>query len=88
MIVWRLRLRPGAEPNKPTSYSTGGASPRWLQRPFSGLSWSADSKRLAFSSDMADGQFHVYVLTLRGGETTRLDDTRSEWFQWVAWCPQ
>jgi len=74
---------------QPSWYSTGSASRRWLLKTFGGLSWSADSKYLAFSSDMGDdGYFYVYTISPDGGEPKRLESTRSAWLQETDWCPK
>ena len=81
-------IRPYPIDGKPPSswYANGGASPRWLPRTFGGLSWSPDGNRLAFSSNMDDGYFYVYVQSLDTAEPLRLDATRSAWVQEVSWC--
>lgn len=74
---------------QPSWYSTGSASRRWLLKTFGGLSWSSDSKYLAFSSDMGDdGYFYVYTISPDGGEPNRLESTRSAWLQETDWCPK
>ncbi len=71
----------------PTWYSYGSASPRWVVKTFSGLCWSPDGQKLAFSSDMGeDGYFYVYTIPTNGGQATRLDETASAWPQSVSWC--
>ncbi|MDP6361549.1 MAG: hypothetical protein QF473_40980, partial [Planctomycetota bacterium] len=79
---------PGDEKSRMTWYSMGSASPRWVRRNFGGLSWSADGKRLVFSSNMDDGYFYVYILSLEGGEPRRLDQTKSAWLQEISWCQE
>jgi len=83
-----IRPHPGGGGPHPTWYSMGTASRRWLSRTFGGLSWSADGKRLAFSSDMEDGSFYVYVWSPGGGKPKRLDHTKSAWLNQVAWRPR
>ena len=86
-----------AEPVKPhptrwepklSWYSMGSASPRWVPRTFGGLAWSPDSSHLAFSSDMDDGYFYVYITSLEVGQPKRLDHTKSAWLQEISWCPK
>ena len=68
-------------------YATGSSSPRWLQRYFGGLSWSPEGNRLAFSSNMDDGYFYVYILSTDAGELKRLDASKSAWLQEISWRP-
>ena len=59
----------GGRTRKPCWYSTGGGSPRWVVKTFSGVSWSPDGERIAFSSDMGDaGDFYVYTVLATGGQ--------------------
>jgi len=89
VIVGAIRPHPGGGRHpRPSWYSTGSASPRWVMRTFGGVSWSADSKRVAFSSDMDDGCFYVYTVSPDGGEPKRFDNTRSAWLQETSWCPK
>ena len=81
-----IRPHPGSGRTPVASwYSSGGASPRWVVRTFQGLSLSPDGKRLAFSSDMDNGMFHVYIVPTDGGAPVRLDGTASAWPQDIDW---
>jgi len=74
---------------RPSWYSSGSGSPRWVVKTFGGLMWSPDGKTLAFSSDMDDGNFYVYTMSLEeGAKPKRLDTTRSAWLQQISWCPR
>ena len=74
---------------RPSWYSSGSGSPRWVVKTFGGLTWSPDGKTLAFSSDMDDGNFYVYTMSLEeGAKPRRLDATRSAWLQQISWCPR
>ena len=67
-------------------YSATAASPRWVLKTFTGVSWSADGTTVAFSSDMDGGSYHVYTVPIDGGDPKRLDITRSTWPQTTAWA--
>jgi hypothetical protein len=92
---FRLAEAPGIRPHtadtkggrpQPSWYSKGGGSPRWVVKTFSGVTWSPDGKRLAFSSDMSDdGDFYVYVVPTEGGNPVKLETTRSAWPQQISW---
>ena len=69
-------------------YSDYATSQRWVLRSFNGITWSPDSARIAFSSDMDEsGDFYVYTIPAVGGDATRIDVTRSAWAQWCTWSP-
>ena len=82
--MWQGRLY--TRHPQPSRYSTGSNTPRWVMRTFTGLAWSSDSQHLAFSSDMDDGAYYVYVLKPDTSEPPRhLDATRSAWPQAIDW---
>ena len=69
-----------------TSYSHGSARPTRLVKTFTSLTWSADGKTLAFSSDMdPSGAFYVYTVSPEGGLPRRLDWAMSAWPNQIAW---
>ena len=72
-----------------TWYSHGSAQPRTVLKTLTSLTWSPDSKTLAFSSDMhPSGAFHVYTIPVGGGEPKRLDATMSAWPNEIMWRPR
>jgi len=82
------RLGTAIRMGAPTWYSHGSGRPRRVLKTFTSLAWSPDGKTLAFSSDMdPSGAFHVYTIPAKGGETTRLDATKSAWVNDIMWRP-
>ena len=50
-------------------YKTGTASPRWVNRTFSGVSFSPDGKRILYCSDQdGGGTFKLYTVAATGGK--------------------
>ena len=85
--------RPGGgahfQPGYPSWYAFGSAAPVHLLKRFHGLSWSADGKSLAFSSDMdPSGAFFVYTMAVDVGSASKpvkIPDSSSAWPQQVVW---
>ena len=59
-----IRPHPGGgRKGFPSWYAFGSQAPGWIVKTFSGLSWSPDGTRLAFSSDMGQGgEFKIYTV--------------------------
>ena len=69
-------------------YGHGSALPSRTIKTFTALTWSPDSRSLAFSSDLdPSGAFYVYTVSAEGDKPHRLDLTRSAWPNDLAWRP-
>ena len=83
------RIGGAPPPDMLTWYAHGSARPRRVLKSFTSLTWSADSRTLAFSSDLdPSGAFHIYTVPAeQGAAPRRIDRSRSAWPQQVMWRP-